>query len=336
VADAAGLDFSHISKIELGRLDVSVGNFIRICFALCLPPGVVLESCSFVSRGTYREPFFNDDQVKAMASGKGAEAETFRMQAADFLGGTALAVSYLLKSTNPVATVERLSFPVPAQRDRLRTFAKKIPSTLSPLDRRNLLIEIVVHGYSALKALGLVDDSWIEAYVALARAQPPKDRRPWIPLPKLPFYGDQIQTDDPLKIDVTVLLSDGLRRKSRKLREENRKLTVDECPPSGMICGVSSIGHWKSLVKRIAALTSPPGAKVRLAQQFDTTRQAVNKWLSGKGAPNAELTLRLLDWVQAEEAKQKRSSGRASTRPERKTQVRKSHHEKQTQVRKKG
>ena len=135
VADAAGLDFSHISKIELGRLDVSVGNFIRICFALCLPPGVVLESCSFVSRGTYREPFFNDDQVKAMASGKGAEAETFRMQAADFLGGTALAVSYLLKSTNPVATVERLSFPVPAQRDRLRTFAKKIPSTLSPLDR---------------------------------------------------------------------------------------------------------------------------------------------------------------------------------------------------------
>jgi transcriptional regulator with XRE-family HTH domain len=72
-------------------------------------------------------------------------------------------------------------------------------------------------------------------------------------------------------------------------------------------------------VKRIAALTSPPGAKARLAEQFNTTRQAVNKWLSGKGAPNAELTLRLLVWVQAEEAKPKQSSGRASTRPERKT-----------------
>jgi transcriptional regulator with XRE-family HTH domain len=324
VADDADLDFSHISKVELGRLDVSVANFMRICFALCLPPGVVLESCSFVSRTIYQVAFFNDDQVKAMASDKGAEADTFRKEAADFLAGTALAVSYLLKSTNPAATVERMSFPVPTQRDRLKAFAKKIPSTLSPLDRRNLLRRIVVHGYSALKALGLVDDSYLEAYLALTLAKPPKDRRPWIPLPKLPFYGDQINTDDPLKIDVTVLLSDGLRRKNRKLREESGKLTVDECPPSGMICGVSSIGHWKSLAKRIAALTSPPGAKARLAEHFTTSRQAVNKWLSGKGAPNADLTLRLLDWVQAEEAKQKRSPGRASTRPERKTQLRSS------------
>jgi transcriptional regulator with XRE-family HTH domain len=267
VADAAGLGSSHLSKIELGRLDVSVGNFIRTCFALCLPPGVVLESCSFVTRASYRDPFLNDDQVKAMASAKGAESETFRMQAADFLAGTALAVSYLLKSTNPVATVKQLSFPVPAQRDRLRSFAKKIPSTLSPLDRRSLLIEILGHGYSALKALGLVDDSWIETYVALSRAKPPKDRRPWIPIPKLPFYADQIQTGDPLKIDMTVLLSDGLRRKNRKAKENNCKLIVDESPPPDMICGVSSIGHWKSLVKRIAALTSPPGAKARLAVQ---------------------------------------------------------------------
>jgi transcriptional regulator with XRE-family HTH domain len=155
--------------------------------------------------------------------------------------------------------------------------------------------------------------------VALSRAKPPKDRRPWIPIPKLPFYADQIQTGDPLKIDMTVLLSDGLRRKNRKAKENNCKLIVDESPPPDMICGVSSIGHWKSLVKRIAALTSPPGAKARLAEQFNTTRQAVNKWLSGKGAPNAELTLRLLVWVQAEEAKPKQSSGRASTRPERKT-----------------
>jgi transcriptional regulator with XRE-family HTH domain len=334
VADAAGLAFSHISKIELGRLDVSVGNFIRICFALCLPPGVVLESCSFVNRTIYQVAFFNDDQVKAMALDKGAEADMFRVEAANFLAGTALAVSYLLKSTNPAATVERMSFPVAAQKNLLKAFAKKIPSTLSPLERRNLLCEIVARGYGPLKKFGLVDDSCIEAYVALARAKPPEDRRPWIPVPKLPFYGDQVQTDDPTKIDVTVLLSDGFRWKKRKLREESRKLIVDEGPPSGMICGVSSIGHWKSLVKRIAALTSPPGAKARLAEQFDTTRQAVNKWLSGKGAPNAELTLRLLAWVQAEEAEPKTLDSGSNT-AKGKTQVSKSSYEKPTQVRKK-
>ena len=78
-----------------------------------------------------------------------------------------------------------------------------------------------------------------------------------------------------------------------------------------------------------------PGEKARLARELTTTRQAVNKWLSGKGAPSAEITLRLLHWVVQQEQKTKSpTSVQAPAGQE--TQVRKSGYEKQTQVRKRG
>ena len=91
-----------------------------------------------------------------------------------------------------------------------------------------------------------------------------------------------------------------------------------------------------SLLARVNRITSARGKKSELARFLGEPRQRVNDWLSGARAPGGEITLQLLEWVQAEEANQKTSPGRASTRPERKTQVGKSSYEKQTQVRKKG
>ena len=85
---------------------------------------------------------------------------------------------------------------------------------------------------------------------------------------------------------------------------EKSKPTVDILGPGVRIAKVNSeTGYWEALVKRVRALTSALGEKSRLARELDTTRQAVNKWLSGKGAPSAEITLRLLLWVEQREQK---------------------------------
>ena len=84
--------------------------------------------------------------------------------------------------------------------------------------------------------------------------------------------------------------------------ETKSKLFVDTLPDSAKVTGVNSeTGYWKALVEKVRAKTSGPGAKARLAREFSTTRQAVNKWLSGKGAPSAEITLRLQAWVSQQE-----------------------------------
>jgi transcriptional regulator with XRE-family HTH domain len=91
-----------------------------------------------------------------------------------------------------------------------------------------------------------------------------------------------------------------------------------------------------SLLARANRIASARGKKSELARFLRVPRQRINDWLSGARAPGGEVTLQLLEWVQAEEAEQTKSPGRAQTRPEPKTQVRKSWYEKQTQVRKKG
>lgn len=77
------------------------------------------------------------------------------------------------------------------------------------------------------------------------------------------------------------------------------KPEVDNTGAADSINFVSAkIRTWKALQKQLAIATSEKGAKAQLARDLDTSRQAVNKWLNGSGAPSADLTLRLLQWVE--------------------------------------
>jgi transcriptional regulator with XRE-family HTH domain len=90
-----------------------------------------------------------------------------------------------------------------------------------------------------------------------------------------------------------------------------------------------------NLLDRLNEATSQRGMKSKLAKVMGVPLSNVSQWLSGEREPGGETTLRLLQWVEQQEGQQK-SPGRVATRPERKTQVSKSGHEKQTQVCKKG
>jgi transcriptional regulator with XRE-family HTH domain len=69
------------------------------------------------------------------------------------------------------------------------------------------------------------------------------------------------------------------------------------------------------------------GSKSRLSKLLGVPRQRISEWLKAKRLPNGELTLLLLEWVQAEEAQQQSPAG-AETPAGQKTRSRKSSHEK--------
>ena len=95
-------------------------------------------------------------------------------------------------------------------------------------------------------------------------------------------------------------------------------LTSEMAPPPNAL-------RWESLRARLHLATRAPGAKAALAERFEVSPAAVSQWLSGASAPTADTTLRLLEWVTAEEAQQQtKRTGRASTRPALKTREGKS------------
>jgi len=84
-----------------------------------------------------------------------------------------------------------------------------------------------------------------------------------------------------------------------------------------------NISLWGGLQAKLLYFTEKRGARAALARNLGVARQAVSSWLSGAVSPNAETTLRLLEWVEEAEASQQKQSAGAST-PARKTRKSKS------------
>lgn len=94
------------------------------------------------------------------------------------------------------------------------------------------------------------------------------------------------------------------------------------------ILGVVSSNPLKQLLTRLNAAAARRGKKSELARVLGVDRSRVTDWLAGRHEPGAEITLRLLEWAQAEENNQRESPGSATTPPEPKAQLRNSSYEK--------
>lgn len=60
------------------------------------------------------------------------------------------------------------------------------------------------------------------------------------------------------------------------------------------------------LFVRVRRLTTERGAKSRLADILGVERARITEWIKGDFEPGGEITLKLLEWVTAAEAKQQK------------------------------
>jgi transcriptional regulator with XRE-family HTH domain len=87
------------------------------------------------------------------------------------------------------------------------------------------------------------------------------------------------------------------------------KKTLTETSANRKIPPVKS--PMKILLAKVSALTKERGRKVALANFLHVNQSRVSEWLSDKVEPSGEVTLRLLEWVNAEEVKQQIALGGA-------------------------
>jgi hypothetical protein len=77
--------------------------------------------------------------------------------------------------------------------------------------------------------------------------------------------------------------------------------------------------NLKALLARVKRATEGHGKKTELAKVLGVPPQRVTNWLSLDRAPSGEVTLLMLEWVRAEEAKQKGKPGSVEAPPGRRT-----------------
>jgi len=84
--------------------------------------------------------------------------------------------------------------------------------------------------------------------------------------------------------------------------------------------------EMEKLLSDVRGMTTAKGRKAKLARDLGVSLSRISEWLSGKYEPGGEVTLRLLQWVLAEEAQQKRPG--AQTSPGVKTRLKEPNEEK--------
>jgi DNA-binding transcriptional regulator YiaG len=124
---------------------------------------------------------------------------------------------------------------------------------------------------------------------------------------------------------------ESLLRDSLEQQHSSRKL-LTEAESHAKLSPVKS--QLDNLLATLNRLTKEPGKKTELADFLGAPLASVSRWLSGDREPGGQTTLRLLHWVEQQEG-QANTIGSDLNTANGKTQVRKSSHEKQTQVRKK-
>ena len=77
------------------------------------------------------------------------------------------------------------------------------------------------------------------------------------------------------------------------------------------------------VIDRVRRLTKPRGGKKLLAIEMGVSQQHLTNLLSGSCEPGGEITLRLLDWVTRNEAKNKKTPSVLQARPTRMAQAKK-------------
>ena len=110
--------------------------------------------------------------------------------------------------------------------------------------------------------------------------------------------------------------------------EETQKIPVDNYTKRDIMPPVKrQIPTVQELMSLVAKLTNERGQRTSLAKHLGVRPQQLNEWLVGRKEPNGQTTLQLLNWVQAEEEKQKTLGSVTSTTKGNWTRPKKSDHE---------
>ena len=81
----------------------------------------------------------------------------------------------------------------------------------------------------------------------------------------------------------------------------NDKIDVDALVTLGE--SVSVKAQWPGLLERLKKATKARGVASALARELDVPLASVSRWLNGKREPSGDITLKLLRWVERQEAK---------------------------------
>lgn len=311
LARGSGVSPSQILRIESGEFDCFVSSIIRLCAPFGIRLSELLERCAIPNYELYATAL--EAELLRGYPPEFPSDDPSQKALKDLVLGGAVIFSYLLRAARPELRSAEFHYPSSAIEDRFTSIAVALANNPPALTSRSTFLEFLTtvplktlrqyYGYPTLE----------DVAAHIGNDRPPHSRRfyPWIPMYVFPIKVRPLSAED-FEDPKNVLTEITLKSNQSAMSNPLSKLTT-----------------------RLKRVTQPRGKKAELAVFMGVKYPRISEWLSGRKEPGGNATLRLLEWVAAQEAKQTKSPGDVEASPERATRRRKSSYEKSKSNRKK-
>jgi transcriptional regulator with XRE-family HTH domain len=288
--EQTGVSDSEIHHLETGNQECRLSSFIRICSALGVPPGLALDDV-LISSYSFFEPKIENDRLFEELCRERWKRKPDQLNAlSGQLARYCCTAAHLLRCADPVRRARSFRYPTEALHSAFTKFANFVSEMRSSLERANVLRALQQQPVAELEALGVLELSFLDDLAVT------EHRDLWWPA----------------------------------FDSADRYYKLDDIVAKPYLAVVIGPQTWSELRSRLLLVTRGSGTRAALAREFGVSTAAVSQWLSGASAPTADNTVRLLQFVESAEAKQKQSAGSVSeTRPaQKRSKPRRSNYEK--------
>ncbi len=296
----SGVSDSEIYKVERGEQECRLESFIKITTALGVPPGWLIDDVIRTNDGIFAEAIKGDALFASLLVEMKVTDATAKQEIAILLSKFCQVVAFLLRCSNPARAAEFIRHQTPANRAAMVSFAARLNTLEGGAERLTVLGGLMRHPLTELRRLGLLPDSYLRRYLEF-REMPSGERRGstlfWSGMTYCLGIEKSIRDNE----QVAGLIAGGIQ-----------EFTKDKSPlddSNAAMLHLSSMpankSLWDDLQKRVKSATEREGAKAALAAYLGVGASAVSQLRGGGMKLDAEKTLRLLAWVNAEEARHK-------------------------------
>jgi transcriptional regulator with XRE-family HTH domain len=169
----SGVSDSIILQIESGRQDCKLESFVRICGALGVSPGHVLDFVSAVDCEPYLDKIASSKSV-INATVKYEQSREFIVAN---LAMVALFVSHLVRCSRPLERAKSVKYPFPKLKGGVVKFAELLEREVSPSERVSILEALVSDPIGELTRFGLFDSSFVAEFAEFSETSRDTDDR---------------------------------------------------------------------------------------------------------------------------------------------------------------
>jgi transcriptional regulator with XRE-family HTH domain len=282
-----GVSNSEISKIENGNQECRLESFVRVCAALGVPWGYVLDQVVMANPLPYEEKIAFNPLFQKLEQNNPEMAPILTLN----LAVIASFCAHLIRCSNPVERAMETEYPDESARTLFLRYAKAVSDLSAPGEKIQMIHRWRENPLGLLKAAGFLENDFILKFLAaliggkvgrkselrdmvLDAANIRRDVPVWMPfIPKLLFTPDS--EDSGKKLDLT--------------KAESAANNSDVKSP------------LPAFLERMKKASSATGKKSELAKFLGAPLASVSRWLSGEREPGGEITLKMLKWVEQQE-----------------------------------